>query len=596
MGQGVPAYEIYFWRGSVAYYKLINFSGIAPQISPRLLNDTVGQTANDVDLDRGVLTPITENSQTQALTQSGRTSIYYYSYAGSNYWLEWTEDVNVQPGPIADDSLARLYWTGETFPRMASGDIITASGSGRYPRNFYRLGIPAPTAAPTVSVSGTDDGTTTQYSTAYVYTFVSAYGEEGPPSAVSSVVTKVDAQTVTVGGLETSAGSGVGRTNTNLAKKRIYRSNTGSNTTAFQFVGEVTLATSSFTDNVTNANLGELIPSTYWIAPPDEQTSLYPNGAMKGLTALPNGIFAGFTGKRLCFSEPFLPHAWPVAFRTTLEDTIVAIGTTGNGLFVGTEGNPYFVTGVDPQSMTSVRIEAAQACLNKRSMVDMGPYVIYASPDGLVAAAGTDVRVVTEGLITPKQWQSDFYPSTIQGFLWQGKYVGYYASGSNYGGFMFDPRGGKNALTTLTQTSSTSTKGGHTDPDTNELYVIEGSNVKEFQGSTTNESLTFKTKEFVPVKPTKMAFVKVDAEAYSGDGITIKVFGDGSLYYQAIITASGSAFSVTGQTPSFSATTIPEPILRLPSGIYKTYEVQVEGAHTINEICIGESIDELRAV
>ena len=361
MGQGVPAYEIYFWRGSVAYYKLINFSGIAPQISPRLLNDTVGQTANDVDLDRGVLTPITENSQTQALTQSGRTSIYYYSYAGSNYWLEWTEDVNVQPGPIADDSLARLYWTGETFPRMAAGDVITASGSGRYPRNFYRLGIPAPTAAPTVSVSGTDDGTTTQYSTAYVYTFVSAYGEEGPPSAVSSVVTKVDAQTVTVGGLETSAGSGVGRTNTNLSKKRIYRSNTGSNTTAFQFVGEVTLATSSFTDNITNANLGELIPSTYWIAPPDEQTSLYPNGAMKGLTAMSNGIFAGFTGKRLCFSEPFLPHAWPVAFRTTLEDTIVAIGTTGNGLFVGTEGNPYFVTGVDPQSMTSVRIEAAQA-------------------------------------------------------------------------------------------------------------------------------------------------------------------------------------------------------------------------------------------
>ena len=69
----------------MAYYKLINFSGIAPQISPRLLNDTVGQTANDVDLDRGLLTPITENSQTQPLTQSGRTSIYYYSYAGSNY-------------------------------------------------------------------------------------------------------------------------------------------------------------------------------------------------------------------------------------------------------------------------------------------------------------------------------------------------------------------------------------------------------------------------------------------------------------------------------------------------------------------------------
>ena len=128
------------------------------------------------------------------------------------------------------------------------------------------------------------------------------------------------------------------------------------------------------------------------------------------------------------------------------------------------------------------------------------------------------------------------------------------------------------------------------------MYVIEGSNVKEFQGSTTNESLTFKTKEFVPSKPTKMAFVKIDAEAYSGNGITVKVFGDGSLYYNATITASGSSFSVTGATPSFSATTIPEPILRLPAGIYKTYSIQVEGAHTINEICIAESMDELRGV
>ena len=75
--------------------------------------------------------------------------------------------------------------------------------------------------------------------------------------------------------------------------------------------------------------------------------------------------------------------------------------------------------------------------------------MLFMSPDGLVAAAGTDVRVATEGIITPEQWQADFYPSTIQGFLWQGKYVGYYASGSNFEDLYLDPRGGKNALTTI---------------------------------------------------------------------------------------------------------------------------------------------------
>ena len=108
---------------------------------------------------------------------------------------------------------------------------------------------------------------------------------------------------------------------------------------------------------------------------------------------------------------------------------------------------------------------------------------------------------------------------------------------------------------------------------------------------------TFKTSQFVLPRPTSMNFVKVEAEAYSGSGITVKVFGDGTEIFDATITASGSVFSATGSAPtSFSATTIMEPILRLPTGVHKVYEVEVSGAHTINEVCIGETIDELRAI
>mgnify|MGYP001502416508 CR=1 FL=1 len=71
--------------------------------------------------------------------------------------------------------------------------------------------------------------------------------------------------------------------------------------------------------------MAEVIPSTDWIAPPDDDTALYPDGPMKGLISLPGGILAGFTGKRICFSEPFLPHAWPVNYRITLEEEIVGI-------------------------------------------------------------------------------------------------------------------------------------------------------------------------------------------------------------------------------------------------------------------------------
>lgn len=661
----------------MAYFKLITFGGLAPQLSPRLLKDNLAQTAEDVNLESGRLVPITDNSQTLVLDDAFRTSIYKYTDSPER-WLEFDEDVDVVPGPIAGDTNDTVYWTGQSYPRMGRSSVIL--GVAPFPSNYYRLGIPAPSAAPTVAVnspnyftstvstvngdsgltvntsttgnhglavgdyvtlanfsatggiaaddingdfkvtsvptattfvvatSGSATSTATSsavsqgvatngptdalpdYSTSYVYTFVSAYGEEGPPSAASTVVTTDDNQTITISGLETTSS----KTNVNFgagAVKRIYRSNTGTNTTAFQFVAEVSMATTSYSDTSDNVDLEEIIPSTYWIAPPDDDTTLYPDGPMKGLTALPNGVFAGFTGKRICFSEPFLPHAWPVVYRITLEDNIVAIGAAGNGLIVTTEGSPYLIAGTDPQSMSAIKIEAAQACLSKRSLVDMGPYVLYAGPDGLVAAAGTDVRIITEGLISPTQWQEEYYPSTLKGFLWKGRYVGFYYTGSEYKGFIFDPRGGEATLTSLS--FSTEVQGGFTDPDDNELYMIIDDDIKKFQGGSTNQTFTWKSKEFVPPKPTSMGFAKVDAESYP---VTIKVYGDGSVIYNATISTSGSVYSVTGTTPSFSATTIYEPIVRLPASMHRTYAIEVSSANTVNEICIGESIDELRAI
>jgi hypothetical protein len=426
------------------------------------------------------------------------------------------------------------------------------------------------------------------FETSYVYTFVTAYGEEGPPSAASTVITTDDNQNMSLSNLQTSHSD----SNLNLFKKRIYRSNTGSNTTAFQFVAEVTLAATTYSDTSKNSDLAEVIPSSTWIGPPNDDTALYPDGPMKGMCALPAGVFAGFTGKRVCFSEPFLPHAWPANYRLTLEEEIVSIEVVSNGVLVTTKGVPYLITGSDPASMTPLRIESSQANLNKRSMVDMGPYVIYASPDGLIGAEGTTVTNLTESIITPSQWQANYYPATITGFMWEERYVGFYSTGSGYGGFIFDPRPtGQATLTDLD--ASGLIRGGHTDSDDSQLYLIISNTIKKFQGSNTNLTYNWKSKEFALAKPTSMGFAKVEAETYP---VRIKVYGDGSVIYNAVIATSGSAFSVTGTTPSFSTTSITEPIVRLPASMHKTFAIEVEGATVINEICIGESIDELRTV
>jgi hypothetical protein len=88
-----------------------------------------------------------------------------------------------------------------------------------------------------------------------------------------------------------------------------------------------------------------------------------------------------------------------------------------------------------------------------------------------------------------------------------------------------------------------------------------------------------------------MGFLKVDAEAWP---VTVKVYGDGTLMYHATISTSGAAYAVTQTTPNFGATDIPEPVVRLPATVASTFEIQIESAKIVNEVCIAESIDELR--
>jgi len=671
----------------MAYFKLIQFGGIAPQVSPRLLEDTLAQTASNVNLESQRLTPITDDTvvnpkaDVTTLSNSNRKSIYKYT---DTQWLQFDDDVDVVPGPIAGDTNNTVYWTGQSFPRM--GRSTNVIGGTVYPNAFFRLGIEAPPNTPAVAIktpvsidatlttvtgspsitvttssnhgasvgeyvklagfsaqnavpadnlnqehriltvpsattltikvsvdatgastsSSVTDGATfnattdalPDFSTSYVYTFVSSYGEEGPPSAASTVITTDDNAVITVSNLSTAGAKSNNNFGSSAGTKRIYRSNTGSNTTAFQFVAEVAMATTSYDDTSDNDELAEVIPSYYWVAPPDDDTNVYPDGPMKGLTALPNGIMAGFTGKRICFSEPFLPHAWPTSYRMAIEDNIVGMKAVGNGLIVTTEGSPYLVAGSDPASMSAIKIESTQACLSKTSMVDMGQYVIYAGAEGLVAAAGTDVQIITEGLISPDQWQSTYYPSTINATLWKGRYLGFYNTGSGFGGFIFDPRGGKNALTSLT--ASALIRGTFTDPDDGNAYLIIANQIKKFQGGTTDQTYTWKSKDFVPPKPTSMGFVKVDAEAFP---VTVKVYGDGTLFYTGTIALSGTQHSVSGSyvnaagsTVSISSTNIPEPILRLPPRVFKDFAIEVSSAKVVNEVCIAESIDEIRGI
>ena len=597
------------------YFKLSSFSGVAPAVDNRRLGEQFGQISENINFESGALAPTNTNGSDTELSTETRQSMYFYEAdisGGGAKLLQWNDpNVSVVKGPVPNDAFDRLYWTGEGgtsgAPRIGTNTSMI-SGSV-FPAASFRLGIPAPTGSTSVSKSGTPDSTQTPFDVSYVYTFVSAIGEEGPPSAASTPIVLTDTEQVVVS-LPTSAHPASPDQNYNLgtnAKKRIYRSNTGSTNTQFQFVGEVAFAATSFTDTKDGDELGEVLPSDGWIPPPNGisgDVNASPSGALQGLTALSNGILAGFTGNRLCLTEPFLPHAWPISYRITIEDTIVGIASSSQGVIVLTEGFPFVVTGVDPSSMSATKIDLAQACINKNSIVDMGEFVLYAAPDGLVAVAGNQGRIASQGLISPSQWASDFKSSTIKAFRYENKYVAFYEDGGAFKGWVYDPTAPEAAFSTLTQ--SNEVVGGYYEDKSGKLYIIKdfasGTNRKycEYEAGTDKNSLTFKSKVFLTPYPVSFNWISVDAESYpvASSGVTpvtVKVFGDGTLIAHYVLTKSGNVFTQVTTVPgSISNATLQEPVMRLPASVAKEWEVQVSGTQTINEVCIAQSIEEVK--
>ena len=136
-------------------------------------------------------------------------------------------------------------------------------------------------------------------------------------------------------------------------------------------------------------------------------------------------------------------------------------------------------------------------------------------------------------------------------------------------------------------------RGGFEDPKSGQLYVIEANKIRQYRGGTANNTLTFKTKKYTTPNPVSMAWVSVHAESYP---VTVKVFGDGALIAHYSVSESSGVYTQTTTVPSgISNGTLQEPVMRLPATVASEWEIEVSGAVVINEICLAQSMDEIRA-
>lgn len=164
------------------------FHGIAPRIALRKLNPAQSQIARNCDLFNEELRPLKDSVSVNTPSKVGeKLSIYLLP---GDIWLHWITDVDVARSPLFLDNESRIYYTGDYNPKSTDTELAVAGVGTDYPNEFYRLGVPRPDNGPTL---GHTSGFGNDFERSYIYTFVSDWGEEGPPSPVTTYVGKADA-------------------------------------------------------------------------------------------------------------------------------------------------------------------------------------------------------------------------------------------------------------------------------------------------------------------------------------------------------------------------------------------------------------------
>ncbi len=397
--------------------KLQGFGGMIPALDARLLPDDAAGDSQNVWFYNGTLQGIVEAQNVHTLVDPNTQSVFRipigatdFSTFNNSYWLEFPyNEISIVKTPVLEAADPAVYFaSGQVPPGYNTLSRIVASQPNLV------LGIPAPSVAPGVVPAG--GVSATMEVRTYVYTWLSQWFEEGPPSPPTVATGRID----DTWAISVTAPSGADTTNRVLTYTNIYRTVTASTGVAtYYFVAQLPIATLAYNDTLTDTRVtgqGSL-QSTNYTAPPED---------LKGLAVMPNGMLAGWVRDEIWFCEPYKPHAWPVQYQIAVGYDIVAMAGSGQSLLVGTSGYPYFATGVHPSAIALTRVPAAEPCVSRGSMVPTQFGAFYASPNGLIflSAQGT-VKNTTRELISKDKWQQLLELKKLRAALLNGAYFVY---------------------------------------------------------------------------------------------------------------------------------------------------------------------------
>jgi len=509
-----------------------------------MLPEGAAQRALDVNHERGTIRAMRDDLAVHEASPG--SSADFYLHKGTD-WLTFGDNVDVAPGPVADD---RLYITQEN-----GNPIIKDMGNGGAE---YPLAIDAPLAPPIISLN-TSSGEETGEDVVFVYTWVTIFDEESLPSPPSSPLTVPEGSSIDISLVDSEPPFG-----RRINRFRVYRSmTTALGATELFFVKELNAGTSLYVHDPLIDHLQELLPTANYDPAPD---------GLQGITSMNAGNMAAFKGKSLRFCEPYKPHAWPQQYELLASNDIVGLVTFGNMLAVLTTGEPYIVQGTDPANMIMEKIEQNAPCLSKDGIVDLGYAAAYPSTDGVITLSQSGAQNVTRGLFTRDEWRS-FSPETI-------------SAGALDGGYVFTclPEGSfqrETAMISLNAQSpsyirtSAAAEKMRFDIYTGNLHYIDAAGMIRELASTDAGFLSVEWQSAQFHLPTVTSFGVIVVEGDELDdpsGFLARVYRDGQLHT--------------------TITTLNEPA-RLAPGLGRRWSVKIEGKVEVSRVTLAGDVAEV---
>lgn len=387
------------------------FGGEAPLYSSDTLPLPYASYAKDCMFDAGSLRGFGAEVDTGlSISLATASDAAIYKPDAARYLMQFPQRTDFIWNAHAGDSRKRAYWFSDAHaPRY--GDNAAIVGAGVMPRNYYLLGMPAPTVAPAITITtATDSGGKPVDHAAlghdsiyrsYTYTYVNDFGEESGPflnsdgSALAQHV-MFEGDKVTVSNLVPLSGNYP----LSAGKIRVYQSNLSGN---FVRMAEIPLAQGSVQFVNTAASGAQLATGL----------TMPPVSTMKGACLTSYGFMVGFAGNTLYCSDQYLYHSWPTTYAKPCKFEILRVFPSPQGAYVLTTGGPFILMGTDPSNTQLVDVVTDDVCLSAKGCCDIGGAVVYVSQNGLSLLTESGVEPLTASIFNHLAW-AKLKPETLR--------------------------------------------------------------------------------------------------------------------------------------------------------------------------------------